>query len=219
MTDQTENTELTLDPAEELRILKQRADLLGVKYSNNIGLEALRERVNARIEAGDAAREAAAETVQGEPTITTAQALSSEEEPDFSKMSQREAEAYIRQKTRDDALKLIRIRVACLDPKKKEVPGEVFSVSNKFIGSVKKYVPFGEATDNGYHVPNCIYQMMKARKFLQITNTRDRKTGTNITKTRYVPEFAIEVLPQLTEDELTKLAVEQQASGRLRDDD
>ena len=32
-----ETTEL--DHAEELKLLKERADLLGIKYSNNIGLE------------------------------------------------------------------------------------------------------------------------------------------------------------------------------------
>ncbi len=140
-------------------------------------------------------------------------------EPDYSKMTKAQIDTYVRKKLLEENMRLIRIRVACLDPKKKEIPGEIFTTGNRFIGTVKKYVPFGEATDEGYHVPYCIYKMMKARKFLQMTNKRDRKTGVNITKTRYVPEFALEVLPPLTEDQLAKLAVEQQASGRLRDDD
>lgn len=219
MTDQTENQTPTLDPAEELKLLKGRADMLGINYSNNISAATLRKKIEDQLE-GNSEEDEASDVVEEDSALSEeySEEVSASGEPDFSKMSKRDIEIYLRNTLRQEALKLVRIRVACMDPKKKEVPGEIFSVGNKYIGTIKKFVPFGEATDVGYHVPHCIYEMMKARKFLQITNTRDRRTGVNITKTRYVPEFAIEVLPQLTEEELTKLAVEQQASGRLRED-
>ena len=36
--------------AEEFELLKQRADMLGIKYSGNIGLDTLRAKVNERLE-------------------------------------------------------------------------------------------------------------------------------------------------------------------------
>jgi hypothetical protein len=218
MTDQTENQTPTLDPAEELKLLKARADVLGIVYSNNIRVETLRKKIEDHLEGNTSDDSNEDRDNFSNEAQESAPENHSSSLPDFSKMSKSELDFYLRTTLRNEALRLIRIRVACLDPKKKEVPGEIFSTGNKYIGTIKKYVPFGEATDAGYHVPNCIYEMMKARKFLQITNTRDRRTGVNITKSRYVPEFALEVLPQLTQQELAKLAVEQQASGRLRDD-
>lgn len=206
---------------EELQLLKKRADILGVNYSNNIGVDALKKKIEDKMtETQNASTESKQEEKPeaNEPQVNPLE-LEEGEEPDYSKMSKSEIFNYTRQRTQKEAMKLIRVRVACLDPKKKEIPGEFFTTGNKFIGTVRKFVPFGEATDNGYHIPHCIYEMMKARKFLQISTRRDKATGRMNTTTRYVPEFSIEVLPPLTEAELNRLAVEQQASGRLQNDD
>ena len=74
-------------------------------------------------------------------------------------------------------------------------------------------MPFGEQTENGYHVPYCIYQMLKDRKFLHIRTIKTREGER--TETSYVPEFALEVLPQLTPIDLQKLATAQTAAGNL----
>jgi len=66
MSDQIENpgdesADLNLgDTVNELTMLKHKADLLGVSYSNNIGAETLRERIRAKqesLEAGQASQE------------------------------------------------------------------------------------------------------------------------------------------------------------------
>lgn len=212
MTDQNKSAE-TQGP-DELTLLKERAKTLGIKHSGNIGVEALREKINEKIEGTGSQNDEdeEKETAEGAEEAT-------KETPDFSKMTKSQRAVWVRNNTRDEAMKLVRIRIACMNPNKKALPGELFTTGNKFIGTVTKFVPFGEATDEGYHVPNCIYQMLRNRKFLQVTEKRDRRTGTNVTKTRYVPEFSVEVLPPLTEEELAKLATEQKASGRLRDED
>ncbi|MNL40296.1 hypothetical protein D3C87_1626380 [compost metagenome] len=92
-------------------------------------------------------------------------------------------------------------------------------MANEFIGTVRKYVPFGEATDGGYHVPACILEMLKTREFLHIRTVTHPVTKEISTKTRYVKEFAIEILPPLTAAELKALAADQSASGRLEDRD
>lgn len=212
---------------QELQILKGRADMLGIKYSNNIGLATLKAKIEEKTSAADEIRDAASEDtqttappVQDAEQVNALTAALAEDDPskiDFSTWSKKDREAYCREYGRREALKLIRLRVACMDPKKKDIPGEIITTGNRYIGTVRKFIPFGEFTDEGYHVPNCIYQVLKARKFLQITTKRDRHTGTNRTTTRWVPEFSLEVLPPLTEDELSRLAMEQQASGRIQD--
>ena len=185
-------------PLDEKALLMQRARLMGIKFSNNIGVEALRAKIAAQMEAGEPAK--TEPEVEVPPAIAEARLVT----PEMTK-------AQIRQKMLAEQMKLVRLRITCLDPKKKDLPGEIFTVANKFIGTVRKFVPFGEVTENGYHVPYCIYTMLRNRKFLNI-RTRKSKNGSEQVETSYVPEFALEVLPQLTPKELKELAIRQAAA-------
>lgn len=177
-----ESTEL--DHAEELKLLKERADLLGIKYSNNIGLETLRAKVNEKLE---------------ESSI--------KQEEDSKKVA-------TRADIRAEQLKLVRIRLTVMNPVKKAWRGEIFTVANSFIGTVKKFVPYNpKFYTNGYHVPNCIYGILKEKKFLNIST--EEKGGKTEVRTDLVPEYSIEVLPPLTQEELEQLAIEQQAGNRI----
>lgn len=181
----SEKTEL--DRAEELQLLKERADLLGIKYSNNIGLDTLRAKVNEKLEEKDIATE----------SVTN--------------------KASLRAKIRKEQLKLVRIRLTVMNPAKKAWRGEIFTFANSVIGTVKKFVPYGpKFYTNGYHVPYCIYSLLKEKQFLDINTTTDKEGKINVT-TQLVPEFSIEVLPNLTQEELDKLAMEQAAGNRLED--
>ena len=196
----------TQTPAQdELTLLKARAEMLGITHSNNITVATLKKKIEDHLAGNKEEPAPQVNPFQDTAALVAAPAPTSFEE--------------IRAQLMADELKLVRIRIANLDPKKKDIPGEIITVANEFIGTVRKYVPFGEATDDGYHVPYCIYTMLKDRKFLQITHKRDRRTGTNETKTRYVPEFAIEVLPPLTQEELDKLANAQAAAGVFGSDE
>src|SRR5690606_33228500 len=122
----------------------------------------------------------------------------------------------LRQKLVRENMKLVRLRIVNMDPKKKDLPGEIITIANEYLGTVRKYVPFGEVTDNGYHVPYCIYKELKARKFLNIRTYKDRKNNNQVhVEQNWAPEFALEVLPPLTKDELARLATAQAASGSL----
>lgn len=187
-----------LPKVDELTMLKQRATMMGVKFSNNIGLEALRAKVNAAVE-GEAP---AAEDDEDE--------AESQDAPQAAPTKPEKPES-IRQRMQAEQLKLVRVRVTCLDPKKKDLPGEIFTTGNKYIGTVRKFVPFGEMTDNGYHIPYIIYNMMKEREFVQI-KTRKTPRG-EIVETNTVREFALEVLPPLTEAELADMKAAQLSRG------
>ena len=120
----------------------------------------------------------------------------------------------MREHLKQQSLKLVRIRISCLDPKKKDLPGEIFTVANEYIGTVRKFVPYGDATDDGYHVPHCLYEMLNNSQFLSIRTVKDKKGNSRI-ETSYVRQFAIEVLPPLTPEELRELATAQQAAGSI----
>lgn len=194
----------------EKQLLMQRAKLMGISYSNNISVEALREKINAKI-AGEtpAANEPEAPSNVGD-TTTDLNPLAGDE---AGKKPARKKTA--RQELTDKCLRLIRCRIQNLDPKKKELPGEIFTIGNEVIGTVRKYVPYGEVTEGGYHLPWIIYQELENRRFLNIRTIKDRNTGQIRVETNWAKEFAIEVLPQLTEEELKRLANAQAAAGSI----
>lgn len=183
---------------DELSVLKQRATMMGIQFSNNIGLETLRKKIEDKME-GRAEADAAPQInpLAGE---TTAQPVKRK---------------TLRQKLYDEQMKLVRIRVTNLDPKKKNLPGEVITVANEHLGTVRKFVPFGEVTDDGYHVPYCIYRFMEKRKFLNIRIVKDRRTGQERVESNWVKEFALEVLPQLTPQQIANLKTAQIAAGSV----
>lgn len=174
---------------DELTLLKRRADQLGITYSNNIGVDKLREKVNAAIEGEDT-----------QSAIDKAKA-------DNDKQA-------LRQALIKDAKKLIRLRIVDLDPKKKDCPGEILSVGNRWVGTIRRYVPYGDVTENGWHVENILYKFMKNRKFQSITTKKNSK-GQMVVEERWVPEYSLTVLPPLTQKELNELAQAQQARGSI----
>lgn len=177
---------------DELTALKARADLLGVTYHPNIKADKLREKVNAAL-AGEAAKEDADTPVPAEETI-----------------------GQKRSRMKKEALKLIRIRLTCMNPAKTEWSGEVFTVGNSLLGSVKRYVPFN-AQDNGWHVEAILLQMLQDRKCQVFQTKRDDKGNSSRTG-RLIPEFAIEILPPLTDKERTELARKQALANGTADD-
>lgn len=188
MTDETNQETIQTSGPSELEVLKERAKLMGMTFSNNIRLETLKERINEKLHAE--------EEVEEQPVA-------------------RSAKQTLREEQLESQLKLVRCRIANLDPKKKDLPGEIFTIANEYIGTVRKYVPYGEATDEGYHIPFCIYTDLESRRFQNIRVIRDRRTGSTRTDTSWQKEFAIEILPQLTPDELAALAQAQQAAGSI----
>lgn len=221
VTNPLDNTEDDLKMPSELEVLKERAKLLSITHSNNITVETLRKKIEDKL-AGEPEEPVTpvapltapvSEEAAAEMAANASEALAQAEAPAPAKTP------TLRNYLLAEATKLIRIRINCMDPKKQDLPGEFFTVANEHIGTVRKYVPFGEQTEGGYHVPACILDMLRTREFLSITTTTHPVTKAITTKTRYIKEFAIEVLPPLTPAELKQLAADQSASGRLEDRD
>ena len=178
-----------IEMPDELTALKQRADLLGISYHPSIGLEKLREKVNAAI--------------SSEP----------KEEAKQEEVTAGETEAQKRLRLRNEAAKLIRIRLTCLNPAKKEWDGEIISTGNTSVGTYKKFIPF-QGAEEGWHVPNIIYKQLVQRECQIFVTTKDAM-GNKVRTGKMIKEFAIEVLPQLTQEELDELARRQAMSKSI----
>ena len=192
MSDLEHQIEEEFDTSEEaeLAALKERAKTMGLKVSPKIGLERLKAKIEAKLNP------------------------STEEDVDPGEETEVQRKARIRKKQISEQMVLVRCRIANLNPSKRDLRGEIFTVANKYVGTVRKFIPYGEATDNGYHIPQILYEQLKTRKFLQVNTRNDRAAGNQIVvDQRWVPEFSIEVLPQLTQEELDKLAASQAAAG------
>lgn len=131
------------------------------------------------------------------------------EEPVVAKV----AGSKTRQEHVKEATKLVRLRIVNMNPNKRDWQGEFFSASNRVVGTIKKYVPY----DVEWHVPNFIYKMIKARKF-RVTKEVSNGKGGKITQNRFLPEFSVEVLPDLTPKELKELAELQAKKGSIDND-
>ena len=217
MSEQTQNpeteTQAGSNPIDELTALKARADQIGMKYHPNIGLDKLRAKVNARItgmtdtdadeedEVEDQNDKAPVAVVPETPVISVRPKTKAEKTQD------------LRNAVVKDSMALVRCKIYNLDPRKRDLKGEIITVANKFIGKVTKFIPFGEETEGGYHIPKVIYDDLVARRFLDLRSKE--VNGKTVVTRREVPEYNIIVLPQLTQEELQELAIRQQAAQRL----
>lgn len=178
--------EEVLEIPDELTTLKARAEQLGISFHPSIKLEKLRDKINAKLE-GDAEEVA-------EEVVVAAGAPKGE------------TQSELRLRKRKEASELVRIRVTCMNPAKKEWDGEIITTGNSAVGTFKKYVPYNN--EDGWHVPRIIYNQLLERKCQIFVTDKDGR-GNKVRKGKMIREFAIEVLPQLTPAELRDLAQRQ----------
>lgn len=190
MNDETQN------PQDELTMLQERARTMGINPGKS-GVDNLRKKIDAKL--------------NGEPEEVEKEEAGPASAPVKTK---REIEQETRDRMKREAMPLVRCRIYNLNPSKRDLQGEIVTVGNRFLGTVRKMIPFGEATEQGYHIPMIIYNELKSRKFQQVRTKKNEK-GFDEIVSRMVPEYNIEVLPPLNEEELEELAVKQGAAERL----
>ena len=188
---------------DELTLLKERAKQMGIPFSNNISLETLRKRIADKMEGKD---EPEVNPLAGDSEIA---AITSAPQ----KLDAKQNALALRKLMQREQMKLVRVRITNMDPKKKDLPGEIWTVSNEYLGNVRKMIPYGEQTDEGFHIPYCLFRLLQSKRFLQIRTVRDRVTGRERQESQWVKEFSLDVLPDLTKEELARLAAAQAAAG------
>ena len=170
--------------ATELENLKSRAEKLGVKFHPSISAEKLREKIKAHQADGE-----------GEAGEVGPKAEDTTENPSLKKL-----------RLKREALKLVRVRITCMNPAKKEWEGEIITVANNAVGTVKRYVPFN--IEDGWHVEHILLEQLRERQCQIFVSEKDSR-GNKVRKGKLIREFAIEVLEPLTEEELAELAQRQ----------
>ena len=188
---------------DELALLKERAKQMGIPFSNNISLETLRKRISDKMEGKD--------VPEVNPLTGDAEIAAITSAP--KKLDAKQNALALRKMMQRDQMKLVRVRITNMDPKKKDLPGEIWTVSNEYLGNVRKMIPYGEQTDEGFHIPYCLFRLLQSKRFLHIRTVKDRVTGVERQDKQWVKEFSLDVLPDLTKEELARLAAAQAAAG------
>ncbi|ADU79206.1 hypothetical protein F362_gp55 [Enterobacter phage EcP1] len=166
--------------------LRAEATTLGISFSPNISNETLQKRIEEH-------RAELAEKSKGEPEVNT--------------------QGFV-VKNKMDAEKLVRVRITLMNQDKRQMTGEIISVGNSVVGFYKKFIPFDpKFYENGYHVPQIIVNALIGKKHSVAIPAK--VNGIDTTTFQLVPEFHVEILPALTEDELKALAKEQSAEQRI----
>lgn len=176
----------------EIELLKERANKLNITYNAQIGVEKLKAKIEAKLN----------DTETGEDNDD----VDAVEVPKKLTKGQRKA------KLRREATALVRVKVACMNPNKREWEGEIISAGNSAANQEKKYVPFN--LDEGYHLPKIIVNYLKEKECQIFVTTKDSR-GNKSRKGKLIKEFAVEELPPLTKAEIADLAKKQAMGNNI----
>ena len=196
MSEQNQET-TAMDVKQEREALKARCQLLGIQTQGNQSNETLRALIRAKQDEMDAAARQANPAAFDEAVETSEGRTPS-----------------LREYLKTEALKLVRVRISCMNPQLAKMGSVIITTGNEYTGTVRKVVFFGEKTENGYHIPQIILNVLQRRKFQQVVEERNHK-GHLVPRARWMKEFNIEILPPLTQKELNALKDRQLATNSI----
>lgn len=177
-------------PEDTVEDLRKRLDLMGVKYHPKAGVKKLSALIQAHLEPQED-EEPVEEIPAGELSVTR---------------------PTDRKKIFDEQMKLVRVVVHCNDPNKKEYEGDNFATGNDVVGTVMKYVPFGNT--EGWHIPNILYQHIKNEQ-VQLFRKKKLPNGIETSEGYLTNAYNVEVLPPLSEKELAELGMSQKQRNAI----
>ena len=123
-----------------------------------------------------------------------------------------ESEGQKKNRLRREAMALVRVRVSCMDPQKKNLKGELLCVSNKNFGTVQRFIPFNRE----WHIEKVLYDALAEKEYMVFDREKTGRAGIEVVTPRNVPAFNIQVLPPLTKGELKDLAQRQAMADGTR---
>jgi hypothetical protein len=224
---------------DELESLKARATKLGITIDGRWGVEKLREIVNAAIQgdkpvtepttapAPQPAPAPAVKAVEQAPAVVKEAPVENEiKSPvEVTKMPSLadamlvkevdtgpETEGQKKNRLRREAMALVRVRVSCMDPQKKNLKGELICVSNRNFGTIQRFIPFNRE----WHIEKVLYDALQEKEYMVFDREKTGRAGIEVVTPRNVPAFNIQVLPPLTKGELKDLAQRQAMADGTR---
>jgi len=169
----------------ELETLKKRADMMGIKYHPKTGVTKLKGKIYAAMQEDDTS-EVTSDTTKVESLEPT------------------------RAELHKQATLHKRVVITCNNPDKKDWDGEIFSVGNAVVGTIKKYVPFNDS--RGFHVPSMLLEVIRDK---DCTIIKERKEDGRMKSTQVtIKEFNVTELDALTPTEIAAIA-KRQAAARI----
>lgn len=207
----------------ELQQLKDIAKYLEYQHHHAIGAERLEselikycDEIGTSMEEAINGMEALIASKANSLTETDGSNTNTELDPNIvaklATMSFNEAEGKAvksaRAEKQKEAMRLVRCTISCNNKNKSEFSGEIFCARNKILPEVKKFVPFGVPT----HVPLILLNMIKEKQY-QVFRTKKLPNGQTVKETSLIPEYNIQELPPLTQQELDAIARKQLAEG------
>lgn len=123
-----------------------------------------------------------------------------------------ETEGQKKNRLRREAMALVRVRVSCMDPQKKNLKGELVCVSNRNFGTIQRFIPFNRE----WHIEKVLYDVLAEKEYMVFDREKTGRAGIEVVTPRNVPAFNIQVLPPLTKGELKDLAQRQAMADGTR---
>lgn len=186
----------------ELDLLKEHASRLGITFHPNIKEEKLKAKIAEYATSTEITPDT--DAIAKKAAEVNAERIRKIDLAGTGVLAETAKESVIRR--RNDAQRLVRVRVACMNPNKKDWTGEILTVSNNLVGSLKKYIPFNN--EEGWHIPHMMYLHLKERQ-CQIFIKEKARNGMTIAKGKLIKEFSVELLEPLTGAEIKELATRQ----------
>ena len=151
------------------KTLKEEAANLGIVFSPNIGEETLKTKIREF----KLAQEVIAETTGAVTKVEQDNAL------------------------RDEALKLVRVKVTCLNVEKARQQGFWAIGSNSLVGTIKKFIPVNVP----WYMPQILVNVIQEKQFTISTGKNNQRMWTK--------EYNVEILPDISIQELEDLKHQQ----------
>jgi hypothetical protein len=192
----------------KLQHIRAQADMLGVTYHHRAGIAKIQQLIDDHLIAQNTTEipEPGAEaSIRTEPIAKGyPDKIIPMTEAEYKKETQREARMQV------GALK--RVRITCLDPNKKNWPGELISVGSAKLGTFKRYVPFD--TEEPWHIPKIIYDVLSERMCSVPVKKKDSR-GHKTTAYKQIKAYSITIEEPMTQPEIDELARQQALAGGL----
>jgi hypothetical protein len=221
----TETTQNTNNIPNELTLLKQRADLMGIKYHPNIGIDALRDKVNTLLATAEPSELSTVPVTENPDAITSGNPViklpESFTEAELSTLpiytvDPNETDSQRMSRERKELHSLVRVQITCMNPDKKDWKGEIITVGNSTMGDITKFIPYNVSDEHGYHIPKLFLSVLQERKYTQ-HYTEKTSDGRKVNKQKQAAEFSVMILPPLSPDDLQALKNQQAISRSLED--
>jgi hypothetical protein len=207
----------------ELDSLRARADLMGLQYKRTLGVEKMRELVNAAVNAE--ANKLPDLQAAAEQAVTTnfAQVLSEVTQDQLAaaiaavpEVPKAETLSEKRYRLKQEANKLVRVHIMNMNPARKDWESDTYTVGNAYIGTITRTIPFNV----DWHVEQALLNVLQERECIVFREKKDQQTGHMSVKSVRIKELQIAILPPLTEQELKELGRRQaMAAGTETDED